>query len=535
MFAIINIMIFIALLAIIVPLVTVVVLRLPARIGMSISAVVVTLAAVLFWQMTGLAVAASVAQAVHRALSILLILFGAILLLKTLEKTGSLAAIKQSFHTISPDMRVQAVLVAFAFVSLMEGISGFGTPAVVAAPILLALGFPPLAAAALALLGDTVGCTFGAVGTPLIVGLENVSLYSENLTWLVGAQVAMFDLLIGTLLPLGLTSLLIFSFGNQTRRGKWYALRQIAPWALLVGMTYSVSAFLIVRLIGPEFTAIIAGALALLVGIVTAKRNIWIPQQTWQLSNTANTTEKPASKLPLWRAWLPYGIVIGLLLLTRTVPTLKQFANSILNASWHGIFGIDSISSSWGMLYSPGTILIIGALVAASLHKKPFTTLRKASLDAAATVIGAMTALVPTLVMVQVFTNSGVNTSGLTAMPIFIGHELAAMFGSIWTVCAPLLGSIGAFIAGSATVSTLTLGPVQESIAGSTGLPIIIVLALHMVGAAAGNIIAIHNVVAVSTVAGLKHKEGYIMRKLIVPMMVYVGVAAMIGLVVCFV
>ena len=120
-------------------------------------------------------------------------------------------------------------------------------------------------------------------------------------------------------------------------------------------------------------------------------------------------------------------------------------------------------------------------------------------------------------------------------MPIFIGHELAAVFGSIWTVCAPLLGSIGAFIAGSATVSTLTLGPVQESIAGSTGLPIIIVLALHMVGAAAGNIIAIHNVVAVSTVAGLKHKEGYIMRKLIVPMMVYVGVAAMIGLVVCFV
>ena len=527
-------MIFIALLAIIVPLVTVVALRLPARVGMSISAVIVTLAAVLFWQMTGLAVAASVAQAIHRALSILLILFGAILLLKTLEKTGSLAAIKQSFHAISPDMRVQAVLVAFAFVSLMEGISGFGTPAVVAAPILLALGFPPLAAAALALLGDTVGCTFGAVGTPLIVGLENVSLYSENLTWLVGAQVAMFDLVIGTLLPLGLVSVLIFSFSNQTRRGKWHALRQITPWALLVGATYSVSAFLIVRLIGPEFTAIIAGALALLVGIVTAKHNVWTPQQIWRLDDAVITTE-PDSQPPVWRAWLPYGVVIGLLLLTRTVPMLKQFTNTVLDVSWHGIFGIDSISSSWGILYSPGTILIIGALVAASLHKKPFTTLRKASFGAATTVLGAMTALVPTLIMVQVFTNSGVNTSGLTAMPVFIGHELATMFGAAWTVCAPLLGSIGAFIAGSATVSTLTLGPVQESIAGSTGLPIITVLALHMVGAAAGNIIAIHNVVAASTVAGLKHKEGHIMRKLIVPMIVYVGIAAAIGLVVYFI
>ena len=527
-------MIFIALLAIIVPLVTVVALRLPARVGMSISAVIVTLAAVLFWQMTGLAAAASVAQAIHRALSILLILFGAILLLKTLEKTGSLAAIKQSFHAISPDMRVQAVLVAFAFVSLMEGISGFGTPAVVAAPILLALGFPPLAAAALALLGDTVGCTFGAVGTPLIVGLENVSLYSENLTWLVGAQVAVFDLVIGTLLPLGLVSVLIFSFSNQTRRGKWHALRQITPWALLVGATYSVSAFLIVRLIGPEFTAIIAGALALLVGIVTAKHNVWTPQQIWRLDDAVITTE-PDSQPPVWRAWLPYGVVIGLLLLTRTVPLLKQFTNSVLDASWHSILGIDSISSSWGILYSPGMILIIGALVAASLHKKPFNTLRKASFGAATTVLGAMTALVPTLIMVQVFTNSGVNTSGLTAMPVFIGHELAAMFGAAWTVCAPLLGSIGAFIAGSATVSTLTLGPVQESIAGSTGLPIITVLALHMVGAAAGNIIAIHNVVAASTVAGLKHKEGHIMRKLIVPMMVYVGIAVAIGLVVYFV
>lgn len=528
-------MIFIALLAIIMPLLTVVALRLPARVGMSISAVVVTLTAVLFWQMTGLALIASVAQAIHRALSILLILFGAILLLKTLEKTGSLATIKQSFHAISPDMRVQAVLVAFAFVSLMEGISGFGTPAIVAAPILLTLGFPPLAAAALALFGDTVGCTFGAVGTPLIVGLENVSLYSENLTWLVGAQVAMFDLVIGTLLPLGLSGLLIFSFSNQTKRGKWHALRQIAPWTLLVGATYSVSAFLVVRLIGPEFTAIIAGALALLVGIITAKYKFWLPQQIWRLDNSTITIEKSDYQMPVWRAWLPYAVVIGLLLLTRTVPDFKQFINSVLDASWHHIFDVDSISSSWGILYSPGTILIIGSLIAVSLHKKPFFTLHKASLSAATTALGAMSALVPTLIMVQIFTNSGVNGSGMAAMPIFIGHQLAAMFGEIWTACAPLLGSIGAFIAGSATVSTLTLGPVQESIAGTTGLSVITVLALHMIGAAAGNIIAIHNVVAASTVAGLKHQEGHIMRKLIVPMLVYVGIASTIGLAVYFI
>lgn len=522
-------MILFALSAIILPLLTVVVFRLPAKIGMSISAVIVVAAAWFVWRMTELAIVASVAQAVHRAFSILLILFGAILLLKTLEQTGALAKIKHNFQSISSDMRVQAVLVAFAFVSLMEGMSGFGTPTIVAAPILLALGFPPLAAAALALLGDTVSCTFGAVGTPLIVGLENVSIYSENLTWLVGARVATFDLIIGTLLPMGIVGLLIFTFGKQTRPGKWHAFRQIIPWTLLIGATYSITAFLTVRLIGPEFTAIISGALALTVGIATARRGIYLPQQIWRLDHKTIAIKESKAAVPMWRAWLPYGVVMALLLLTRTVPALKQFAGSALDLSWHDIFGVASVSSSWEILYSPGTILIIGALVAASLHKKPLVIIRQAARQTTAAVFGAMAALIPTLITVQIFTNSGINTSGLAAMPIFIGHELADIFGEIWTIFAPIVGSLGAFIAGSATVSTLTMGPVQESIANSANLPIITVLALHMAGAAAGNIIAIHNVVAASTVVGLKHKEGYVMRKLIVPAAVYVGLAAMVG------
>ncbi|PID33421.1 hypothetical protein CR969_00855 [Candidatus Saccharibacteria bacterium] len=164
--------------------------RQPAKIGMTISAVIVALLAFFIWQMTPIAMAASVVQAIHRSLTILLILFGAVTLLKTMQQTGAMTRIKLGFHTISSDMRVQTVLIAFVFVSLIEGSSGFGTPAVVAAPLLMVLGFRPLAAVALALLGDTVSVTFGAVGTPLIVGLENVSQYSHDLAWVVGAQVA---------------------------------------------------------------------------------------------------------------------------------------------------------------------------------------------------------------------------------------------------------------------------------------------------------------------------------------------------------
>ena len=143
-------MLFVALTAIWLPLLLVVVFRQPARVGMSISALAVGLLASVIWQMEPLAIGASAIQGVHRALTIGLILFGAITLLKTLESTGALERIKLGLHALSQDMRVLTVIVAFCFISLIEGISGFGTPSIIAAPLLIVLGFHPLTAAVLA-------------------------------------------------------------------------------------------------------------------------------------------------------------------------------------------------------------------------------------------------------------------------------------------------------------------------------------------------------------------------------------------------
>lgn len=523
-----------ALLAIILPLVLLVGFRMPARVGMTISALVVALTAVIAWQMMPIALGASAAQAVHRALTIGLILLGAVTLLKTLQETNALNRIKFGLHSMSTDMRIQTVIVAFAFVSLIEGISGFGTPAIVAAPLLMVLGFRPLAAASLALLGDTVACTFGAVGTPLIVGLENVPNYSAELAFVVGAQAAMFDLLIGTLLPLGLIALLIFAFGNQTWRSRWRSLLEVAPWALLIGLTYSFSAVLISRTAGPEFASMIAGAISLLVASVTAHYNWLTPTNIWRHhaheDASEQVTPRDVAHIPIWKAWLPYGLVIVLLLLTRTVPAVKQFITQAADASWHNIFGVEGVSSTWEILYSPGTILLIGAIFAALLAKNPLKSLALAGKSSVKTTIGALSALVPTLIMVQIFANSGVNTSDLASMPVLIAQTLAGIFGEFWLAIAPALGMIGAFIAGSATVSTLTMAPVQYGIAVDTNLPIVVVLALQMIGAAAGNILAVHNVVAASVVVGLAHREGLIMRRLLIPTAIYLLLAMLIGL-----
>lgn len=531
-------MLILALLAIIVPLVLLVIFRLSARVGMTISAAVVALVAFWFWQMTPLALGASAIQAVHRALTIGLILFGAVTLLHTLGETGALKRIRHGLHDLSADGRVQAVLVAFCFVSLIEGISGFGTPSIVAAPLLMILGFRPLAAASLALLGDTIACTFGAVGTPLLVGLENVPNYSTDLAFVVGAQVALFDLIIGTLLPLGMVALLIFTFGKESVRKKWHSLRAIAPWTLFIGLTYAITAMAISRSIGPEFASIIAGAVSLGVAAISVKKRWLIPRTTWRhhaKEDIKDLSDKVILRrdrhMPLWKAWLPYGVVIVVLLITRTVPSIKHFMNNWLDLGLYDILGIDGVFSSWAVLYSPGTILLVGAVSATLVHSKSFKPLFVASGSSAKTTLAALSALIPTLIMVQIFANSGINSSDIASMPVLIGQTLSGTFGEFWLAVAPLLGTIGAFISGSATVSTLTMAPVQYSIAVDTGLPIIVILALQLIGAAAGNIIAVHNVVAASVVVGLANREGLIIRKLLIPTAVYVSIAMLIGLV----
>jgi len=126
------------------------------------------------WGMTGTQVAAFSLAGVATASEILWIVFGAILLLYTLKQSGAFEVINAGFSSISDDRRVQVVLLVFLMGTFIEGAAGFGTPAAIVGPLLVGLGFPPLAAVVVALTGNIMGITFGAVGTPIIIGLEEV-------------------------------------------------------------------------------------------------------------------------------------------------------------------------------------------------------------------------------------------------------------------------------------------------------------------------------------------------------------------------
>lgn len=516
-----------ALSAIIAPFVFLVLLRMPAKRGMLFSAIILIALAFVIWGMETNVILASVLQGTHKALTILLILFGAIVLLNTLRHTGAVRRINQGFRNISPDMRVQAVIVAFLFGAVIEGAAGFGTPAAVAGPLLVALGFNPMAAAVVSLIADSTSVSFGAVGTPIQVGLGNIPDANIGFFNEIGMMVTRMEVFVGSLIPFILVLVLTRFFGKKKSLSD--AL-ELLPWSLVVGLSYTLSAVIYATLFGYEFVSILAALTGLIVASITAKKGFLLPKKVWRdalVDGHQDDNEK--SDLSLLSAWSPYIVVVGLLLLTRIVPGIKKFALTAVDFGWKNIFGIEGITSKWEVLYSPGTVLVLSAIIAVIIQRKSFSNFTKASKESLKSVQGAALALIPTLALVQVFTNSGINANDLVSMPQYVANSLADTFGPMWVFVAPFLGELGAFIAGSATVSTLTFSPIQYEVALQTGLNTNVVLAQQVIGGAAGNMICVHNVVAASTVVGLAGKEGDIIRKTLVPALYYGLMVGIVG------
>ncbi|CAM3862090.1 L-lactate permease [Mesobacillus thioparans] len=515
----------IALSAIIAPFLFLVIMRMPAAKGMALSSLIVILLALTNWGMEGHVVLASIFQGVHKTLTILWILFGALVLLNTLRNTGAVVRINQGFQNISGDMRVQVIIVAFLFGSLIEGAAGFGTPAMVTGPLMLALGFQPIAAATIALIADSTAVMFGAVGTPVAVGLSNIPGADTPFFHDIGITITSIDLLAGSFIPFILMLVLTVFFG----KGFKDALPML-PWTLMVGFIYTGSAWLIANLFGHEFVSILASLITLAVATVTAKKGFLLPKTEWKAAMRKDfvvSTEKP--KMSIVTAWSPYVVVVLLLLLTRIVPALKEFTRTAVDFTWKNILGIEGVTSAWEFLYSPGTILTIAAVFAFLFQKKSYQTFTNASKESLSTMKMTSIALIATLSMVQVFVNSGINLNELSSMPQYIAESFASSLGSVWIFVAPFLGELGAFITGSATVSTLTFSPIQYNVADAVGLESNIVLAVQVIGAAAGNMICVHNVVAASAVVGVSGKEGEIIRKTLAPAILYGILAGVSG------
>ncbi len=544
---------FLALLPILAAAIMLVGFRWPARVAMPISFLLAAGVALWGWQYSLVDVIASSIQGLFITFDILYIIFGAILLLNLLKYSGGVGAIREGFTNISTDRRIQVVIITWLFGSFIEGAAGFGTPAAVVAPLMVALGFPAMAAVMLGMMVQSTAVTFGAVGTPILVGVRGglqgdvldgrlaaLDLNFMEYLQLITTNVAVFHALVGTFIPTFMVCMMTRYFGKNK---SWKEGLAVLPFTLFGGLAFTLPYALTGIFLGPEFPSLIGALIGMTIVVTLAKRGFLQPKESWDfpaekewpsewfgtLSIDINE-DKTKAKISLFKAWLPYLLLAGLLVLSRLPQLpLKGWLTS-LKLSWNDILGT-GINAASTPLYLPGSILIVVGLITVYLHKMEAKAVRKAFGESARLLLGAGFVLIFTIPMVRIYINSGGNPADLPAMPIAMAEWVSQQVGQIYPLFAPTIGALGAFIAGSNTVSNLMFSLFQFGVAERLAMPTTLIVALQAVGAAAGNMIAIHNVVAASATVGFLGKEGLILRKTIIPTIYYVLMVGLLGLI----
>ncbi len=530
-------------------------LRWPASRAMPLSWVAAAALAWAVWGVSATRIAAASINGLVVAATLLYIIFGALLLLHTLQESGAIAVIRRGFVGITPDRRIQVILIAWLFGSFIEGSAGFGTPAAVTVPLLVGLGFPPLSAVVAGMLIQSTPVSFGAAGTPILVGVSTglsgspeVAAYAASLgftEWteflaFLGFRVAILHTAAGTLVPLLVVATMTRFFGARRSFAEGLAVWRFALFAA-VAMTapYLLTAWLL----GPEFPALIGGIAGLGIVVFAARRGLFVPpadqrfdfpprsgwEPDWAADRAGGLSEAEAPRrIPTVSAWAPYAVVGGLLVLTRlpSLPFKDALAGFVIR--WPDILG-SGITASAAPFFLPGTVFIAASLFAAVLHRMGRGQIQRAFSSSLRSTSLASVALVFTVPMVQVFLNTGAGGAGLPSMPIALAEGAAQLAGSAWPFFAPFIGGLGAFVAGSNTVSNMMFSLFQFGVGERLSVDPGWIVALQAVGGAAGNMICVHNVVAASAVVGLIGREGAVIRRTLVPFVYYALLPGALG------
>ena len=538
-----------------------VVLRWPASRAMPLTYAVAAVLALFVWQIPGVQVAAATINGLIVALTLLYIIFGAILLLNTLQESGALRTIRRGFTDISSDRRIQVIIVAWLFGSFIEGSAGFGTPAAVAVPLLVGLGFPGMAAVTAGMIIQSTPVSFGAAGTPILVGVNNgltgaaaveafaaqagYPIWSDFLGF-IGLKVAILHAIAGTLIPLILVSAMTRFFGPAR---SWVDGLRIWKFALFAALSMTVPYLAAAYLLGPEFPALLGGLTGLAI-VVTAARSGFLvppPEQAWQFGDkstwpaewTGSVEVKDIGsahgEMGMFKAWFPYVMVALLLVLTRLqeipfIGTPLPFGAWLQSVAinWPNIFGTN-ISGSVQPLYLPGAIFIVVSLVTYFVHRIEPTAYARSWTTSLKVTTAASIALVFTVPMVQIFLNTNGGAAGYERMPVALADGVAALAGSAYPIFAPFIGGIGAAVAGSNTVSNMMFSLFQFEMGPRINVDPSWMVALQAIGGAAGNMICVHNVVAASAVVGLLGREGSVIRLTLMPFVYYALLPGSIG------
>lgn len=516
----------------------------PAKIAMPITWLMASILGFFFWGMDLLELVAYSVSGLFSSIEVLIIIFGAILVMNTLKMSGGMAAINNGFRSISADARVQAVIIGFLFVSFIEAAAGFGTPAALAAPLMISLGFPPVAAVVVALICDSACVAFGAIGTPVVqaVTCMGPEVATDAFVKEMSLWTAIPHAVVMIVLPFIAVAIMCKFFSKE--RSIKPALEAL-PFCVFAGVCFAVPYVLVNIFVGYEFPSLFGSLIALVITVVAAKCKFLTPKKVWHFGEEASwddswkATHAPAppkeSKMSLVKAWIPY-VLIALILVATRIPALglKGLFNrvgSIFVIKSGELFGVPNTAFTLKWAYVPGTVFILIALVTVLLHKMKAKDVKDAWVASFKQVSGAAIALIFGLAMVQIMRYSGSNdvaSTDMKSMIFYMAESLSKVGRDLYIIISPIIGVLGSFISGSNTVAVTLFANLQEQAANNLGLNAAIIVAANTIGGSIGNMVCVNNVVAACATAGTAGREGKIIRINAIPAAIYTAIVIIV-------
>jgi lactate permease len=486
-------------------------LKLKAHVAGLASLAVAMVIAVAVWGMpvdTTFAVATE--GAAFGLFPIIWIIWNAIWIYNMTVETGHFAVLRRSFATISDDQRIQAIIIAFCFGALLEALAGFGTPVAITAVMLIAVGFKPMKAAAIALVANTAPVAFGAIATPIVTLAELTDLPQADLGAMVGRQTPLLALFV----PLILVGMV----------DGWRGVKAVWPAALVGGFTFAVGQFVSSNYISVELTDII-GALASVAAMVLFLR-VWKPGEPLLVKGQGPAIAGAAahdaefekdvrdSRADIFKAYAPYLIIIIVFSLAQWGPLKDFLAKGTAEFTWPGTGDITTADGEapsattfkFGWLGAAGTLLLLaGFITMAVLRVKP---------RAAVHAYGAMLNQLKWATLTVMAVLALAYVMNLSAQTLSIGNWLAGA-GGILAFLSPIIGWLGVAVTGSDTSSNSLFGVLQVTAAKEAGLDPVLLASANSSGGVLGKMISPQNLAIGCAAVGLDGEEGELFRRVV--------------------
>jgi lactate permease len=418
--------------------------------------------------------------------------------------TGQFEIVKRSVAGLADDRRVQVLLIAFSFGAFIEGAAGFGTPVAISAAMLIGLGFKPLPAAGLALIGNTAPVAYGALGTPILTLASVTGLDLLKLSAMAGRQLPIFSVIV--------------PFWLVWAMAGWRGMLQVWPACLVSGASFAVVQFVVSNYHGP-WVVDIAGAVASMLSLVLLLK-VWRPKQTWTFEGEqppeATDARPPLTRAQVWRAWMPW-VVLSLVVFAWGLPAAKASMDRVtrnipvplLDKS---VIRVPPVAAKpepeaavfklqW--LSAAGTgLLVSGVLSGLALGLSPVTLAR-------------LFARTLWRVRWSLLTIAAMLALGYTTRYAGIDASMGLAFastGALFPFFSPLLGWLGVALTGSDTASNVLFGNLQRITAEQLGMSPILAAASNSSGGVMGKMIDAQSIVVAGVATGQEGGEGEILR-----------------------